>query len=733
MLTLFVPAMTILFLYMKAEQTVKNQILLSDHKTLNQFFRLLDATAEEMREVSIQIAANAEVQTYAMYSVYQPEKSTYQSWEVQRELKNFDRSKFSDLFVYFPLKDRVISSTRASITADYYFDTYYLQKNSDFREEYYQILNCDSRRPSFYAMNRGSRNAYLCAAMKQFNYKDPSLSYVVVVVLDPGYSNRLMEEKEADGGTILMFSGEKELLLSSGEKRLSWNLEGYTGSDAPFEINHMGESYMMQVKESETFDGYYASVIPGSYFWRQLKKLRLICGVGGCLCAVFSMAIAYKATRRSYRPIQNVVSRLQKQFGVIYDERKDSELEFIESIFEKENKEKYQLTRKLRAGEDVRQERFLGALLEGSVQGSSPGDDIFLRNGMTLKSDRFFVGMILMEEENEMDPDMLLFIIQNIFIELCSREHNGYVIPLSVKRYALLLNLGDPAQEDDLTALLAEGKEFLERYYHVVSTLGVSRIQEGMRGIHRACEEASEALRYRYLMGAGCVIDYRKVMGREFQYLSSAESKLSRMIMGFVKEQGGSRLSAQFVSEVMDLYGIDETASMETVECFKFEVASVMNKVIMSGGYRYDSRKELVKELLSEPTLLQFQGRLEELMGLLRQKEQEQVLQADSCRQALEYIEANYDDPQLSVAMLGDKLDISGSYLSKMFREKFGTTMPDYIAQTRIRNAKIQLSTSEKSIQEIAAANGFLSSNVFIKTFKKWEGITPGVYRNLKG
>ena len=71
------------------------------------------------------------------------------------------------------------------------------------------------------------------------------------------------------------------------------------------------------------------------------------------------------------------------------------------------------------------------------------------------------------------------------------------------------------------------------------------------------------------------------------------------------------------------------------------------------------------------------------------------------------------------------------SYLSKLFKDKYQLSIPDYIAKTRVSHAKKQLRETECSIQEIAQDNGFLNSNSFIRVFKKQEGITPGVYRSL--
>lgn len=121
MLTLFVPMLTILLLYLQAEHVVKNQILVSSRNTLNQFFRLVDAAAEEMKEICITAAGDTECQSFARYSAYQEEKTAYQSYQVKQVLSNLMGSKYYDICVYYPNEDRIISGKNASLSADYYF------------------------------------------------------------------------------------------------------------------------------------------------------------------------------------------------------------------------------------------------------------------------------------------------------------------------------------------------------------------------------------------------------------------------------------------------------------------------------------------------------------------------------------------------------------------------------------------------------------------------------------
>ena len=74
---------------------------------------------------------------------------------------------------------------------------------------------------------------------------------------------------------------------------------------------------------------------------------------------------------------------------------------------------------------------------------------------------------------------------------------------------------------------------------------------------------------------------------------------------------------------------------------------------------------------------------------------------------------------------------MSASHLSKLYKEKYGVSISYEITHTRLKNAKRLLQNTDININEVAIRSGFSNSSVLIRTFKKWEGITPGRYREL--
>jgi YesN/AraC family two-component response regulator len=97
---------------------------------------------------------------------------------------------------------------------------------------------------------------------------------------------------------------------------------------------------------------------------------------------------------------------------------------------------------------------------------------------------------------------------------------------------------------------------------------------------------------------------------------------------------------------------------------------------------------------------------------------------------SLDYIDANYQD-SLTLDLLAKLCNVTGSYLSTVFKKETGVTVTDYIHKTRVRQSLILLNTTSLSIQEIAQRCGYSDVNYFIRTFKKYQQLTPKAYRKM--
>lgn len=95
----------------------------------------------------------------------------------------------------------------------------------------------------------------------------------------------------------------------------------------------------------------------------------------------------------------------------------------------------------------------------------------------------------------------------------------------------------------------------------------------------------------------------------------------------------------------------------------------------------------------------------------------------------LEYIQEHYLDDNFSVKYMASCFETSVSNISHFFKKNTGVTISQYVEQIKLEKAKELLENSDRKVAEIARMLRYNNSTVFIEMFKRYEGVTPGGYR----
>ncbi|MDU1855092.1 MAG: AraC family transcriptional regulator, partial [Clostridium baratii] len=95
---------------------------------------------------------------------------------------------------------------------------------------------------------------------------------------------------------------------------------------------------------------------------------------------------------------------------------------------------------------------------------------------------------------------------------------------------------------------------------------------------------------------------------------------------------------------------------------------------------------------------------------------------------AIEYIYSHKNE-NVSLKKASDLCHISSSYFSRIFSKEVGQNYSTYISKLKIEWAKQLLISTDITVSEISDNLGFNESGYFIKIFKKYESITPSLYR----
>lgn len=211
--------------------------------------------------------------------------------------------------------------------------------------------------------------------------------------------------------------------------------------------------------------------------------------------------------------------------------------------------------------------------------------------------------------------------------------------------------------------------------------------------------------------------------GRRHQIVAGSGDNLRMAYVGFLfKEEAGDELEdlkeffenppLQLKNEQTQIKAIFEKILTElyiSLPYGKEVIDSCVNQILVQ-VYR-TFRTEGVKE---SPRIVE-EARMNRIVG-------------HTIMQALRYIDS--DIIQISsISQVAEKLKYNPAYLSRIFHEKTGITMSEYIAQKKIEIAK-SLLESGKSVGETAQVLGYASSQSFCKMFRRYTKCSPSSYRH---
>ena len=107
----------------------------------------------------------------------------------------------------------------------------------------------------------------------------------------------------------------------------------------------------------------------------------------------------------------------------------------------------------------------------------------------------------------------------------------------------------------------------------------------------------------------------------------------------------------------------------------------------------------------------------------------EKRTESDMVSRVVLYMQDHLTEP-ISVQQLADMVYVSKSYLSRLFKQKIGVSLMDYLNSLRMESAKAMLVASNLNTEEIAYQTGYHSTKFFYRAFRAYTGMSTREYRN---
>nr|WP_306812903.1 helix-turn-helix transcriptional regulator [Paenibacillus soyae] len=382
--------------------------------------------------------------------------------------------------------------------------------------------------------------------------------------------------------------------------------------------------------------------------------------------------------------------------------------------------------------------------MKGRVDTNAALAQAFESYGLRFEEDRFAVMLLQVEDysalfrsNQELDAEKKLqfvsHIVTNVAMDMAAGRCGVYFAE-SDGMIACLLNMRNKEAEakTELMELAAELRSFLQDKFFMRLTIGLSDIHTMWSSIPRCYEEAEEALEYKLVLGASQVIAFEAIKKpkNELYYPLDAERQLINLMAS-----GDYEGASDVLQRILMTNFSEGTLSIQVGKLLMFEVVGTMLKAVeqfqLTTNEIRVEKTAFIKKITDCETFAEMEA---EIVALLREvcdylQQKKKSHNADLKNEVVDYVLDNLTDMNISLTSISLEFGINPSYLSRFFKEQTGENLVDFINKRRIEKVKGHLEASEEPIGAIAEQCGFASSQSLIRVFKKYEGVTPGQFR----
>ncbi len=334
------------------------------------------------------------------------------------------------------------------------------------------------------------------------------------------------------------------------------------------------------------------------------------------------------------------------------------------------------------------------------------------------------------EKDEQKKDDLALFAVYNIADEMIRETELGVAFQ-NVENQTELIFSGGTDLEQRASALCERIRSLVQAFLNIGITVGVGLPASSLYQLPKSFQAAREALEYRFQLGNSRVICARQIPRDGDSGHVDIALWTDRIVTAIRGNSGQDiREAVMGFAQAIRESCVSRNRSIFYVQNAIISIANEMESSGVSDEAVMREERELLnsiyeKQHLSEiaQDLLHFCIRVSDLMF-----DQKDVKGSRQAMLALDYIEKNYANPELSLNSVCSYLAMSTSYFSSVFKNCTGETFIEALTKKRIEKAKTLLANTTKRTYEVAQEVGYADPHYFSSAFKKVTGCTPKEY-----
>lgn len=550
----------------------------------------------------------------------------------------------------------------------------------------------------------------------------------VIVKIDTNGFDELMNDYNlVNANAVCLFDSDMTLIASNEiGKEIPWTKESIDtavqGAKDGQAAKIGGISYHVYSASSDKNGLNYLLLTDTETLNTQIRYIRIVYTGGGILIALLLFLGLY-GVAVNYRHIQSIIERLMKN--------NDKECESDYSEFDYINNALNALEEKMHGQERAVLDNCIRKAIYGLIDDEDSNYEHLFKHQENLCRGQSVIAVFencTPKEREAKEVKLDLFIIGNVLRDVFEQDVECWVLAVyDWEIVALNWCKEGPVEEEYLLNGLKYARKFLEERLELPYTVGVSEPVCGIGEFSRGYKEAMEAIEEKQVLGENQVICYETVKngGHHFEYSIEMEKRLKNYI-----RLGDYNKSKSEIEAIYDEAFHQNPISPEAGKLLLLNLIKTVNEIAKErNDPRQVDSKAVLKKVYTAHTM---KDEILNMVDYLCSQSQETVDTTENRKnQIRQYVADHYKDVNLNVAMIAEAFHLNPSYLSRFFKEETGENLLNYINHYRVERVKELLTSTDDTIAFISSETGFLNAAALSRTFKKFEGITPGQYKAI--
>lgn len=728
---LLVPVLTGVFIYVKSNQTIVDEVNRSNNLILSKVQKDIDTLLGDANRLSVEIALNPQVQE--LLTIQEPLKSEkyftlYKAFESLKVFKSSNR--WNDYFVYFKAIDTIVTPDLSNTSKTVYHNLY--GAGSEGYSAWIKYLD-DYFQGDFVRL--GNDLAFIRSIPIG---KNGTSQGNIVIFLDQAKFWVDNAEDYLHNGVAAIIDDNNQVLAStrSMDGPLPVTYSDLSGDSGILKAQDGDQKLVISYISSYTTDWKYVVMMPEHIFWDKLEGIKKATMMSLLICLFVGCGLTYAFVRRNYSPVRGMLDMFQeKKNEDRAGSKRFNEYDFMKQEIYSTLLENKEMGSKLWRQKSAMHDHFLEKLFKGR-DSAIPLQQLMNLHEIDFVSDKFAVMIINVEDYNDISPPLVRFAVMNVAEELAIQAHQGFVMELD-DFIVCLVNFRERqelAWKQDFTEVASKVLKFMESNYRVPVTIALSRLHISITGISKAYYEALEVMEYQSIYGVNGIMDYSDMelphANGEYYYPLEKEQALMNCI-----KAGDYGTAEAIIDEVFKDNLEQRKLPLKLAKCLFIDLVGTMIKTINGISAMYDNAflEELnpIDRLLGCQTVSEMKQQLKNILrSICDSVGQKQVGKRanDVLQRVTDIVAVNYNDVNLSIASIAEQIDMHPAYVSKLYKDGTGVSLLDFIGKYRIEQAKQIMKEQGMNMEAVALMVGYANVRTFRRVFAKYEGVTPGKY-----